>query len=150
MNNTHFIVDMTKAVGENTRQNNSTMDFYKRQFLQNARDLGLTISGENPPRVKSGIEEAGHGNILTVGTSSKHDVEWIRRPQYACEKGRTPVLDIVDDWNEVNRLLLRYFEEKYQMKLRSGATATVHDGFVKIGTEIVTFDELKKILNYYL
>jgi len=146
---TKFVIDLTKSVGNDTA-NNSTANFYKRQLMQNIDELGLTVAGQDAPPVRSGINQAGFGNLITIGTAPNHDVEWVRRPQFACEKGYKPILDIVDDWTEINRLLVQYYKDKYEMKLKYGAKVTFHDGFVKIGTEIVTYDEMATILAKYM
>lgn len=149
MSDKSFVIDMTRSVGENNRENNSTYDFYKRTVLELMRELGLSIAGENPPRVRRGVDQAGYKNVLTVGTAPHHDVEWIDRKAFACEKGYSPVLDLVKDWKLINQKLFEYYKDKYEIRLQSGAVVTIHDGFVKIGTELVTFEELGRIMMKY-
>ena len=98
-----MVIDMTKAV------NNRTAKFYRDNILRNARELNLTIAGEDFPPVHSGIvDDAGYGNLLTVGTAPKHDLEWIRRPEFACEKGYKPIYDIIEDYNEIIKNMIKY------------------------------------------
>lgn len=139
-NKNSLVIDMSKTI------TNATADFYKREFLKNARNLGLSIAGEDIPPVLSGIEEAGMGNLLTVGTADNHDVEWIRRPQFACERGLKPVYDIVDDWNEIQEALVKFYEEKYGLRTKDGAKITIHDGYVKVGYHIITDDTLAEVI----
>lgn len=136
---TTMVIDMTEAV------NNRTADFYKKRVMEHINELGLSVAGEDFPPVRSGVEEAGYGNLLTVGTAPNHDIEWIRRPEFACEKGYKPVYDIVKDYNDIVKGLIRYAEEKNTINLKYGGKVTFHDGFIKVGTEIVTYDELYKI-----
>jgi len=139
--NLSFVIDMTKAV------NDRTAKFYKERVIENADNLGLTIAGLDYPPVRSGISQATYGNLLTVGTAPNHDMEWVRRPEFACEKGYKPVLDIIEDYNKIIEKMVRYAEAKNVLRIRSGAKVTFHDGFVKVGTEIITFEELDEILN---
>jgi len=137
--NTTMVIDMTKTV------NNRTAKFYMDRVMEHVNELGLTTAGEDFPPVKSPVDEAGFGNLLTVGTAPNHDVEWIRRPEFACEKGYKPVYDIIEDYNDIVKKLIQYAEEKNTINLRYGGKVTFHDGFIKVGIEIVTYDELYKI-----
>ncbi len=142
-----FVVDMTKPVSNNFAENEGTFDYYKRALVRNVKKLGLTISGEDRPEIRRGVDQAGFGNVLTVGTSRTHDMEWIERMDYVCEKGYTPVLNLIKDWDLISRKLVEYYKDKYQMDLKYGSTVSFHDGFVKIGTELVTNRELDKIID---
>ena len=61
----------------------------------------LTIAGFDEPDVKHGIEYAGPGSLLTFGTAKNHDVNWIKRPDYARGRGIVPIYDLVKDYNTV-------------------------------------------------
>ena len=122
-----------------------TDSFYKEQLLRDARALGLTISGEDYPAVRSGIDLANTGNIISVGTSDQFDVDWIRRPGFVCERGLKPVYNIVEDWNTIQKSLVKYAEEKYGMPLYNGKKVTFHKGFVKVGTDLIYNDEIAQI-----
>lgn len=141
MTKTKFVVDMTKAETDRTAR------FYKERIIENARKWNLTLAGEDFPPVRSGIQQAGMGNLLTVGTAPNHDMEWIRRPEFACEKGYKPVYDIVEDYNTIVQELFKYAQEKNKIRLISGTKVSFHDGFVKIGEEIVTNDELENLVS---
>lgn len=136
---TNFVIDMTEAVS------NKTADFYKKRIMENIDELGLSVAGEDFPPVKTGVDKAGYGNLLTVGTAPNHDIEWIKRPEFACEKGYKPIYDIVEDYNDIIKKLIQYADEKNTINLKHGGKVTFHDGFIKVGTEIVTYDELYKI-----
>lgn len=125
--------------------NEETSQFYKRRILDKARTLGLTLSGEDSPWVRRGMSHCGKGNVLTVGTSRTHDVEWIERLAYAAEKGIAPIFDGVKDYNEIIGKLVKYADEKYGMRLSSGARVSFHRGFVKIDHFIIPNSEIYKI-----
>lgn len=127
--------------------NKATADFYKKRYADKARELGLTISGEDYPRVRRGvIDHLTKGGLMTVGTSGTHDVEWIERLAFAAERGLNPVFDAVEDYNEAVGKMVKYAEDKYGMRLSSGARVTFHRGFVKIGHVIIPNRELKTIV----
>jgi hypothetical protein len=75
---------------------------YLKELVRQAQNNNLTVSGDGTAPVKGGdIREASKGSIITFGTSKNFDVNWIRRDQYACQKGVTPVYDVVKDWTKV-------------------------------------------------
>ena len=58
---------------------------YLREFVRQAQDLGLTVSGDGTALVKGGdITNAKKGDIITVGSSSRFDVNWAKRDCYVC------------------------------------------------------------------
>jgi hypothetical protein len=116
--------------------------FYKERLLAEARKNGLSIAGEDRPYVTHGVDYATSGNLITVGTADNHDVEWVRRPEYLCERGVKPIYDIVEDWNTIVSSMRTYAEEKYGMRLGNGKKVTFHKDFVKIGTDIITNYEI--------
>lgn len=148
-NSKAFVINMTKPIGS-TVENERTYKFYAEQLKKTVREMGLTIAGEDFPPVTSGYDLADFGNLLTIGTARNHDVNWVRRPTYACEKGYKPVLNLIEDWNLIQKKLAEYYADKYELRLRSGAKVSFHDGFVKIGTEIITYDELFKVVDKYV
>lgn len=130
---------------ENT-YNATTATFYRNRILDKARELGLTVAGEDYPRVKRGVMHMSKGNAMTIGTAKNHDVEWIERLSFAAERGLNPIFDGVTEYNEVVGRMVKYAEDKYGMKLSSGARVTFHKGFVKIGATIIPNSELRTIL----
>ena len=103
----------------------------------------MTVSGKVPPRVARGVEYASHGNLLTFGTSKTHDVEWIERPSYACEKGYSPVYNLVSDWNKITDRLEKLNEERYPSRLRlsNGMEVEFFKNFVKVGYNRVEYKD---------
>ena len=124
---------------------NETSTFYKNRILDKARNLGLTISGEDSPWVRRGMSHCGKGNVLTVGTAKTHDVEWIERLSYAAEKGIAPIYNSVTDYNEIIGKLVKYADDKYGVRLSSGARVSFHKGFIKIDHYIIPNTEVYKI-----
>lgn len=121
----------------NLGNHKSTAAFYKEQFLREVDKYPqLTVDGEDWPPVRSGINEAGANNLITVGTSDRHDVSWIRRPGFACERGIKPIYDIVEDWNEAKTSLRNFVNNKYGFRLPSGMKVQIHESFVRIGSKI--------------
>lgn len=134
-----FVIDTISA------SNGNTVRFYLGELIENAKAKGLTISGLDWPPVMSGIDMATLGSLITVGTSDKFDMDWIRRRGFACERGLKPVLNLVDDWAEIQEKLALYAVEKKAFTTRCGDKVTFHKGFVKVGKTIITDAELSKI-----
>lgn len=107
--NDKFIVQLPTAAQDTT-------GFYKREFLGAVQKKypWLTIAGLDAPfttpkgNVINGVQYAGAGNLITVGTARQHDVNWVKRAAFACEKGYNPVYDLVKDWNTVMGKLETY------------------------------------------
>lgn len=130
--NIQFAIDMTKAC------NNSTADFYKRVIIKMAKDLGLTVAATGV-NVRRGLEFAGYGNVLTVGTVFEKtgiDMEWIERPGFACEKGYKPVYDIIDDYNTIKAKLHEYASNKSIKYFTSGGDVAE----MQIGSDVVVLN----------
>jgi hypothetical protein len=128
---------------------NDPQMFYKEQLLNHIRKNfpEFTISGEVPPTVRRGVEYATHGTLLTFGTAKTHDVEWVERPTYACEKGYTPVLDLTKDWDKIIARLNDLCEERYPKNpvLSNGMEVEVHKNFVKLGYNYVSRAEYDRL-----
>jgi len=88
------------------------VNVYLEKLVEKAQKLGLTVSGDGTNRVKGGdIRNAELGDIVTFGTSTRFDVNWIRRAQYACEKSIIPI-HRVSDWNRVMKAVKAFAAEK--------------------------------------
>jgi hypothetical protein len=93
---------------------------YKRNLIDEAQNLGLTVSGDTTNRVKGGdIREAKYGDIITFGSSTRFDVNWIRRSQYACERSLIPIHKI-SDWDTVMSALRAFAKEKKKLRNNLG------------------------------
>ena len=128
--------------------------FYKKglvEILTSDKYKKLTIAGIDLPTVIRGIQHAGPGNLITIGTAKNHDVEWIERPNFAREKGYNPVYDLVADWKTVTNKLDVYYNEKYPKNYNFtgayGANVQVFDGFVKIGDNIYPWENKTNTLS---
>jgi hypothetical protein len=138
-----------RLADRNTDPNN----FYKERLLNYVKTHfpKFTIAGENPPPVGRGVEYASHGNALTFGTAKTHDVEWVERPEYLCEKGYAPIYDIVKDWNKITERLGQLYAERYPAprRLSNGMEVEYFKNFVKVGYNRVSYSDLDTILALY-
>lgn len=128
----------------------TTSAFYKKGLLDELKKYPwLTVDGQNPPPTRSGIDEAGPGNLITFGTADKHDVSWIRRPDYARERGIDPIYDLVKDWNTVVGKLKAFADSKKpkSVTLSNGATATFHKNYVKVGYNAYPYANVQIVLS---
>ena len=136
MNKNAFVIELPAL-------NVDPQGFYKKglvETLTSKKYEKLTIAGIDLPTVIRGIQHAGPGNLITIGTAKNHDVEWIERPNYAREKGYNPVYDLVADWNTIMKKIEVYYNEKYPKAYNFtgtyGTNVQVFDGFVKIGDNV--------------
>lgn len=143
-------------------KNLDTAGFYKKGIvdLVTKKYPWLTAAGLDAPfftksgKAIRGIDYAGPGSLLTFGTAKNHDVNWIERQDYARENGRTPIFDLVKDYNTVvsrldafaNSRKPRYTPRGYYSTVCPCSSNTfyvghskveVFDAFYKIGTTIV-------------
>ncbi len=123
----------------------ATAAFYFNEFLREVRKNGLTITGEDYPAVRRGIENIAFGNTMTVGTSGTHDIDFIERDGFVCERGLKPIYDLVEDWNIIVKKLAEYVDSKALRTLR-GTKITFHAGFVMVGDEIIPNEDFAKIV----
>jgi len=117
--------------------------FYKKELLTLITNKypHFTVSGKVPPAINRGVEYASHGNLLTFGTAKTHDVEWVERPGYVCEKGYAPIFNLVKDWNKIVSRLDALNDELYpkKLKLSNGMDVEFFENFVKIGYNRVAY-----------
>lgn len=136
-------------------------NFYKKGLMDLVTNKypWLTVDGQNPPPTRRGVDMASHGNLITFGTADKHDVSWIERPDYARERGLTPVLDLIKDWNTITAKLKTFAESKMTYTTEAGAKVTFHQNYVKVGYKAYAYSNQvevslvltkKDILNLYL
>lgn len=125
--------------------------FYKDRLvklLTSGKYPKLTIAGLDDPTVSRGIDYAGPGNLLTFGSARNHDVNWIERPEYACERGLTPIyVDLTTQWNNVVASLDKYYNEKYprevSLYISDGRKVKINDGFIQVGYDVVSYATFK-------
>lgn len=131
-----------------TGKTTSTTDYYLAVLVEKCQKAGLTVTGiDTPPYVKRGIEHATTGHVLTVGGSKTHDVDWIERAAYACEKGYNPIFtDIVGQWKDINNQLDAYIESNAKTYIDfngSKREIEVYDNFVIVRGRNAYEDDLK-------
>ena len=102
MTNDKFFVELPSY----NRDNNG---FYKRTLLNTIEKKypWLTVAGLDSPfktpkgNVINGVQNAGPGSLLTFGTGRQHDVNWVKRPSFAAERGYEPILNPITNWNTI-------------------------------------------------
>lgn len=130
--------------------------FYKKglvEIMTSPKYSKLTIAGIDVPAVLRGIEHAGPGSLITVGTAKNHDINWVERPGYAREKGYAPVYDLIQDWNKVTDKLDQYYNEKYPkyktMTTSTGAKVEIYPHFIKIDNNVYPWMDKQSVINEY-
>ena len=125
--------------------------FYKRclvNLITSDKYSKLTIAGLDSPEVKRGIDYATPGSIITFGSARNHDVNWIERETYACERGLSPVfVDLHTEWSRVVGALDKYYNEKYprevSLYISDGRKVKINDGFIQVGYDVVSYATFK-------
>lgn len=125
--------------------NEKTVEFYIEGILDHAKKLGLTISGNDLPLVRRGIDHIRKGNLLSVGTSGTHDVDWIERREFARERSLNPVFDLVEDYRAILDRMTKFAEAR-AIRTLNGTKVEFYPGFVKIGREIIPNEKFAKIV----
>jgi len=86
---------------------------YVEELVKKAQNLNLTVSGDGTSSVRGGdIRQARTGDFLTVGTSTRFDLNWVKRAGYVCESGFRPVYTMTKDWRKINNALEQYADQK--------------------------------------
>ena len=124
----------------------SEKNLYAEALVALAQKAGLTVSGDLTARTSGGdITNVKKGSVITFGTSTRFDVNWVNDPEYARKKGFCPVYDIVEDWDTVKKAVVAFKEKKYgrTLNLSRGASASIHSDFVRIGTDIFPYGKVQ-------
>lgn len=115
---------------------------YLKELVRKAQDLNLTVDGDGTAPSRGGdITQATKGSIVTFGSSSRFDMNWIRRDEYACKKGVTPVYDVVKDWNKIEKALKQYAERKQAVRFQDGSNVTFHARFMVVDGKVVRYNQ---------
>ena len=124
----HFIIQTNNAVDQ------GTLGVYIEEMLEFASSIGLSY--KRFPFAMYGVKDIEVGHYISVGTSSEFDIDYITRRGYITENGYKPVYDLVKDFNEIKKALLKYaIGGNVPVELHCGSEVTFHRGFVKISTE---------------
>ena len=144
MTNDKFFVALPSYATDNT-------GFYKQAILDKVRKEypWITVAGLSDPyrtpkgNYINGVQNAGPGNLLTFGTGKFHDVNWVRRPEYATERGYEPIIDPVKNWNTlVNKLHTFAMNRKPSYTYASSNTyALGNDRYVIGGNKVTITDD---------
>ena len=114
---------------------------YVKELVRQAQNLNLTVSGDGTAPVKGGdIKQAEKGDQITVGSSSRFDVNWTKRDQYFCQKGYAPVYDIVKDWNKIEKALKQFADQKKKLNTLEGDNIQFHARFMVVDGRVVKYD----------
>lgn len=115
---------------------------YLRELVKQAQDLGLTVSGDGTAPVKGGdITQATKNSIISFGSSSRFDVNWMRRDQYACKKGVTPVYDVVKDWDKIEKAMKQFADQKKSIRTADGTNIRFHSRFMVVDGKIIPYEK---------
>jgi hypothetical protein len=86
---------------------------YVEELVKKAQRLNLTVSGDGTAPVRGGdVRQAQNGDFLTFGTSTRFDMNWIKRAGYVCDNGYRPVYTMTKDWRKINDALEQYADQK--------------------------------------
>lgn len=114
---------------------------YVKELVRQAQELNLTVSGDGTAAVRGGdITQAQKGDQITFGSSSKFDVNWVKRDQYFCQKGYAPVYDIVKDWNKIEKAMKQFADQKKAIRTTDGTKVQFHARFMVIDGRVVSYD----------
>lgn len=114
---------------------------YLREIVKQAQDLGLTVSGDGTNPVKGGdITQATKNSIISFGSSTRFDVNWMRRDEYACKRGVTPVYDAVKDWNKIEKAMKQFADQKKATNF-GGTNIRFHAKFMVVDGRIVPYEK---------
>jgi hypothetical protein len=139
----YFIIDTNAAI------NDGTLQYFLEDLLPFMKQLGLTIASR--PYVGYGVEDVEVGELISIGTSAQFNVDVIARRGYAREQGYSPILCIVNDFNEIKRRLIAYSlgANQQTQELHCGGDVTFHRGFIKVdsdqGSVIIKNEEIGEI-----
>lgn len=122
---------------------------YVRELIRKAQDLNLTVSGDGTAAVgKTGdIRSAGKGDIISFGSSTRFDVNWIKRDGYVCEKGYVPVYDIVKDWNKIEKALKAFAEAKAKRLAPAGNNVQFHTRFMVVDGVVIPYNRKEIVVS---
>jgi len=88
-------------------------------LLGRAQDKGLSVSGDTsckPGASLGSISNIQVNDVVTFGTSTRFDVNWVRRNGYAFENNLIPVYDVVSDWGKIKKAVDEMADEKKILK----------------------------------
>lgn len=115
---------------------------YVEELVKKAQNLNLTVSGDGTAPVgRSGdVRKAQNGDFLSFGTSSRFDMNWIKRAGYVCENGYKPVYTMTKDWKKINEALEQFADQKKAVKLNNGTDIRFHSRFCVINGRVHAYD----------
>ena len=96
----HFIISTNNAIDQ------GTLSFYVEELLEFASQIGLSY--KRFPFAMYGVQDIEVGHYISVGTSQEFDIDYITRKGYITENGYQPVYDLINDFNEIKKALLKY------------------------------------------
>lgn len=114
---------------------------YVKELVRQAQNLNLTVSGDGTAPTKGGdITQAQKGDQITIGSSTRFDVNWTKRDQYFCQKGYAPVYDIVKDWNKIEKALKQFADQKKKLNTVNGNDIRFHARFMVVDGRVVPYN----------
>jgi hypothetical protein len=120
---------------------------YLRELVRKAQDLGLTVSGDGTNLVKGGdIRECPKGGLVSFGSSSKFDMNWIKRDEYFTDKKFQPVLNIVEDWDKIDRALTTFAAAKRAKAYRESINTRYHANFCVVDGIVHSYEKNTRVI----
>lgn len=114
---------------------------YVEELVKKVQKLDLTVSGDGTAPVRGGdIRQAQNGDFLTFGTSSRFDVNWIKRSAYVCDNGYKPVYTMTKDWKKINTALEQFADQKKSFRLTDGTNIRFHSRFCVIDGRVRSYE----------
>jgi len=115
---------------------------YVKELVRQAQSLNLTVSGDGTAPTKGGdITQVQKGDQITIGSSTRFDVNWTKRDQYFCQKGYAPVYDIVKDWTKIEKALKQFADQKKKLNTVNGDDIRFHARFMVVDGRIVPYNK---------
>jgi len=115
---------------------------YVRELVRRAQDLNLTVSGDGTAVEKGGdITCVPKGGLITFGTSTRFDMNWVKRDGYFTDNGYQPVYDIVKDWDKINRALDRFAAAKAAKRYAESQNTRYHRSFCVVNGVVHSYEK---------
>jgi hypothetical protein len=115
---------------------------YVRELVRRAQNLNLTVSGDGTNVEKGGdITECPKGGLITFGSSSRFDMNWVKRDGYFTDNKYQPVYDIVKDWDKINKALDKFAAAKASKRYSDNLNTRFHSSFCVVDGVVHSYEK---------